>query len=108
MRCVGLDADEEQFVLPSPRIGQGRPNCRLRAQNVFKRANEFMRQQGWQTNHTLHEMRALALGLVRDNYGLDAAQAVAGHSDQRTTQAHYFLPCAHRVIAANAAKPASV
>src|SRR5882762_5836603 len=49
MRCVGLDADEEQFVLPSPRIGQSKPTCRLRAQNVFKRTNEFMRQQGWKT-----------------------------------------------------------
>jgi integrase len=88
-RCVGLDLEEEQFVLPSPRLGRGGPHCRLRAQNVFKRLNNWMRLQGWTTNHTLHEMRALALGLVRDTYGLDTAQAVAGHSDQRTTQAHY-------------------
>jgi integrase len=88
-RCVGLDLDEEQFVIPSPRIGQGGGSCRLRGQNVFKRLNKFMRQVGWKSNHTLHEMRALALSWVRDNHGLDTAQAVAGHSTNRTTQESY-------------------
>ncbi len=89
IRCRGLDADEESFILPSPNIGQGKPNCRLRAQNVFKRANEFMRACGWKTNHTLHEMRALYLMWVRDSFGLDSAQAVAGHSSSTTTQNSY-------------------
>lgn len=48
-----------------------------------------MRARGWRTRKTLHEMRALYLMWVRDSYGLDTAQAVAGHSDQRTTQQNY-------------------
>lgn len=88
-RQVGLDLEEEQFVIPSPRLGQGGDNCRLRGQNVFKRLNTWMRDQGWKTNHTLHEMRALSLSWVRDGYGLDTAQSVAGHASNRTTQDSY-------------------
>lgn len=91
-RSKGVDKDEESFVLPSPRVGQGAgglDGVRLRAQNVFKRANTFMRGCGWETNHTIHELRALYLSWIRDRHGLDAAQSVAGHSDRRTTQDHY-------------------
>lgn len=88
-RQVGLNEKDERYILPSPRIGQGGPDCRLRAQNIFKRASKWMRARGWRTRKTLHEMRALYLMWVRDSYGLDTAQAVAGHSDQRTTQQNY-------------------
>jgi integrase len=27
--------------------------------------------------------------MIRDDYGMDTTQAVAGHADQRTTQGHY-------------------
>ncbi|MFM1770375.1 MAG: hypothetical protein RJA22_2904 [Verrucomicrobiota bacterium] len=88
-RQRGIDADEERYVLPSPRIGQGGPGARLRAQNVFRRVNKWMRALGWTTNHTMHEMRALILSRIRDDYGLDTAQAFGRHKDQRTTQQSY-------------------
>lgn len=89
MRQIGVNPDEEAFVLPSPRCGQGGPLVRMRAQNVFKRVNAWMREMGWTTNHTLHEMRSLTLSLVRDEFGLDTAQAFGRHKDQRTTQQSY-------------------
>lgn len=89
MRQRGIDVDEEQYVIPSPRVGQGGPDCRLRGQNVFRAVNAWMRSLGWETNHTLHELRALYLTWIRDTHGLDAAQVVAGHADRRTTQQHY-------------------
>lgn len=89
MRQIGVNPDEEAFVLPSPRCGQGGPMVRMRSQNVFKRVNAWMREMGWTTNHTLHEMRSLTLSLVRDEHGLDTAQAFGRHKDQRTTQQSY-------------------
>lgn len=88
-RIVGLNFEDEQFVLPSPREGQGGPDCGLRGAQIFKRVSAFMRTMGWRTNKTLHELRALALFLVAKNHGLGKAQAVGGHADQRTTQQHY-------------------
>ena len=89
MRVKGVNPEEEAYVLPSPRCGQGGPAARMRAQNVFKRVNAWMRLMGWETNHTLHEMRSLMLSLVRDEHGLDTAQAFGRHKDQRTTQQSY-------------------
>jgi integrase len=89
VRQVGHDTEEESYVIPSPRIGQGGPGARLRGQNVFRRVNQWMRKLGWTTNHTLHEMRALMLSRIRDDHGLDVAQAFGRHRDQRTTQQSY-------------------
>jgi integrase len=89
LRQRGIDEAEEAFVLPSPRLGQGGPNCRLRATNVFRRVNQWMRRLGWKTNHTMHEMRALILSQIRDQFGLDTAQAMGRHRDQRTTVQSY-------------------
>lgn len=89
VRCQGLCPEEEAYVLPSPRVGQGGPEAKLRAQSIFLRVNAWMRGLGWTSNHTLHEMRALTLSQVRDEFGLDSAQALGRHSDQRTTQQSY-------------------
>ena len=88
-RCVGLDPESEDFIIPSPRHGRGGPGAVDRGEKVFRRVDAWMRSLGWTTNHTMHEMRAFYLSMVRDLFGLDSAQAVAGHSDQRTTQGHY-------------------
>jgi hypothetical protein len=48
-----------------------------------------MRELGWTTNHTMHELRAYAVRRVRREHGIEAAQAQAGHADQRTTIEHY-------------------
>jgi len=89
-RQRGVDPEEEAFVIPSPRLGAASgATVRLRGQNVFRRVNQWMRRLGWTTNHTLHEMRALILSRVRDEHGLDVAQAFGRHRDQRTTQQSY-------------------
>ena len=88
-RVLGLNPEEETYVLPSPNLGQGGPHCRLRAQNVFKRVNKWMRSLGWTTNHTLHEMRRLAGILFMRQHGLDKTQPFMRHADRRTTQNSY-------------------
>lgn len=84
IRQVGKQPEKEKYVLHSKR--PCKDTTRFRAAQVFKVVNKFMRACGWKTNHTLHEMRALTLGRVRDEFGLDTAQALAGHQDQRTTK----------------------
>ena len=48
-----------------------------------------MRNVGWDTRHTLHELRAFYLRELRKKYGLEVAGEVAGHSDLRVTRTHY-------------------
>jgi integrase len=76
---------KDDFVLASPVFRGGD----FRAEGVFSRVDAWMRQLGWRTNHTLHEMRAYGLAKLRDEYGIDTAQAVAGHEDAETTKNHY-------------------
>ncbi|HKQ39517.1 MAG TPA: site-specific integrase, partial [Verrucomicrobiae bacterium] len=76
---------EDGYVLSSPGFRGGD----FRAEGVFSTVDAWMRQLGWKTNHTLHEMRAYGLAKLRDEYGIDTAQAVAGHEDAETTKNHY-------------------
>lgn len=76
---------EDGFVLPSPRFRGGD----FRAEGTFCKVDAWMRKLGWKTNHTMHEMRAFGLAKLRDDYGIDTAQAVAGHEDVATTKNHY-------------------
>ena len=77
------DFGAREFILPGP-VG-----VRLRGQSIFRRVDAWMRALGWTTNHTMHELRAYAVRRVRRDYGIEAAQAQAGHADQRTTIEHY-------------------
>ena len=76
---------DQMFVLPCPGTGQGGIGAKARAQAVIKRVNKWMRDIGWETRHTLHELRAFYLRELRKKYGLE----VAGHSDLRVTRTHY-------------------
>jgi integrase len=85
-RFAGRDIDDERFILPSITHGRGGLAAEHRAETILRRVDRFMRSCGWTTQHTVHELRAFYLRRYRDRYGLDAAQAAAGHSDQRTTR----------------------
>jgi len=86
VRCAQEDkvGRNDFYVLPG-----AERRVKFRCGVIFRRVNVWMRDLGWTTAHTLHEMRALSLSWIRDAHGLDSAQSVAGHSDQRTTQQHY-------------------
>lgn len=79
-QCEGAHPD---YILPGP-VG-----ARLRGQAIFRRVDAWMRRLGWTTHHTMHEMRAYAVRRVRQEHGIEAAQAQAGHSCARTTIDHY-------------------
>jgi integrase len=81
-------ADADPYVLPTPRR-QRTVARRIRCEGVFKRVNAWMRSLGWKGQHTLHALRAEYLRRVRDGFGLNMAQAVAGHADARTTERSY-------------------
>lgn len=96
----GAVDDGHRYLLPAvrrpraaaPRV-QGLTESRptgLRAPEVFKRVNAWMRGLGWETNHTLHEMRAYFLREADKQHGIGVAQALAGHADRRTTEQHYI------------------
>ena len=78
--------DDLRFILPSLTHGRGGIGAERRAETILRRVDRFMRGCGWTTQHTLHELRAIYLQRFRDAHGLDAAQAAAGHADQRTTR----------------------
>lgn len=78
-----------EFVLPHVR-NVSRQEVRLRASNIFKRVNAWMRGLGWETNHTLHEMRAYYLRQADQQHGIEVAQGLAGHADRRTTENNYI------------------
>lgn len=80
------DAD---LVLPTPPQRPFQAIRRLRCDGAFKKVNAFMRAQGWTGRQTLHALRAEYLRRIRRAYGLDAAQAIGGHADSRTTEQSY-------------------
>ena len=71
---------DRQFILPTRVFGDGH-QPRHRAQNIIKAVNKWMRELGWTTRHTLHELRAYYLHEVREQFGEEAAQATAGHAE---------------------------
>jgi integrase len=80
---------EQDFILPCPAQGQGGMEAKSRAQNICKRVNKWMRGLGWNTQHTLHELRAYYITKLRETHGLEIAGEVGGHSDLRVTRQHY-------------------
>ena len=48
-----------------------------------------MRDLGWTTTHTLHEMRAYFGRRMEAQYGLEATREVMRHSSAATTKKHY-------------------
>jgi integrase len=82
------DGRDVEYVIPSPGVNGARA-VKDRGEKVFRRVDDWMRELGWVGQHTLHEMRAYTLQIVRDEYGLSTASAVAGHEDEKTTKNHY-------------------
>lgn len=80
---------DDAFVLPGPPFQRANARRRIRCDGLFKRVNEFMRGLGWNGRQTLHALRAEYLRRIRRRFGLDAAQAIGGHSDSRTTEDSY-------------------
>ncbi len=76
-------------LAPVPAGSEPRP-LKSRAASVIKRVNNWMRAMGWETNHTLHEMRAYFLREADKQHGIKITQALAGHADQRTTEQNYI------------------
>ncbi len=80
---------DRKFILPSPWHGQGQPGAVDRAQRITERASEWMRELGWETAHTLHEMRAHFLRVVEATYGLEMARELGRHQSATTTKDNY-------------------
>jgi len=80
---------DEDFLFPAPPVLRTNARRRIRCDGLFKRVNEFMRGLGWTGRQTLHALRAEYLRRIRRRFGLDAAQAIGGHSDSRTTEDSY-------------------
>ena len=77
--------EERQYLLPRP-VWDGK-QWQGRAVDRWLRA--WMRGLGWKSRKLLHELRALFLRRVRSRHGLDAAAALGGHRDSRTTERNY-------------------
>lgn len=81
------DKPEGGFLIPAgprPKI-----NAALRLGAVFKRINAWMRGLGWNTGHTIHELRAYYLRLAREQHGPDVARELGGHRSFATTEQSY-------------------
>jgi integrase len=59
---------------------------RAERDDVFNRTCAMLREIGIDVGKPNHELRALQLQRARDEYGMDNAQAIGGHSDRRTTE----------------------
>lgn len=75
------------FVLPAS--ARWRPGMKTHGQYILDRVDKLMRDNGWTTEHTVHELRAIYLRMVRESFGLEMAAEVGGHSDSRVTRDHY-------------------
>lgn len=80
---------DREFILPGVDRGSGGPGCVSRAQKIVERVSEWMRGLGWETNHTMHELRAHYLRELRKVCGLEVAAEVGGHADPRVTRTNY-------------------
>jgi integrase len=76
----GRAEEDRKFILPGIVHGQGGPGAVDRAHRILERVSDWMRGLGWETSHTLHEMRALCIRTWRAKHGLEMAQQLAGHS----------------------------
>jgi len=76
-----------EFILPAS--SRWKPTSKSHGQYVLDRVDAFMRQCGWTTQHTVHELRANYLRLLRAAFGLEVAGEVGGHADLRVTRTHY-------------------
>jgi integrase len=81
-----LEADRA-FVLPAGT--KWNPGNKSRANWVLDRVDALMRGCGWETQHTVHELRAYYLRHLRQTFGLEVAGEAGGHADLRVTRTHY-------------------
>jgi len=88
-RAIREKEKDSNLVLPGPAYLRGNTRGRLRCDSLFKGLSAWMRGLGWNGRGTLHALRAEYLRRIRRKFGLDAAQAIGGHSDSRTTEASY-------------------
>ena len=54
-----------------------------------KEFDSWIRKAGLKTPHTLHEVRARSIYLVREKYGLEVATSFGRHTDSEVTETHY-------------------
>lgn len=76
-------SEDDQFILP--------PNgwYKERCGYTCKDYDQWLRSVGLQTKKTFHEVRAWALHLIREEFGLEVAQRVGRHRDSHTTEFNY-------------------
>lgn len=56
---------------------------------VFRESARWLRQLGWDTGRPNHHLRKFFANILREVYGLDAAQAAMGHASSKTTEQVY-------------------
>jgi integrase len=76
-----------RYVLPA--ASRWRPGMKSHGNHILERVDKLMRVEGWTTLHTVHELRAIYLRLIRAAFGLEVTAEVGGHSDPRVTRTHY-------------------
>jgi len=74
---------DKEYIIPE----NGFPSAR--AGKTLMDLDNWFRQNGLDTDHTFHELRAHTLHLVREKYGEEVARRVARHKSVTTTVRHY-------------------
>lgn len=96
-RCTDIPIDQEiykelcewrktqtgEFILPEH--GWESERCGY----LCKEFDAWIREAGLLTDHTMHEVRARSLHLIREKYGLEVARRVGRHTESSTTENHY-------------------
>ena len=76
--------DDKEYILPED--GWEGERCGY----FMKELDKWLRNEGGlKTDHTLHELRAHTLHIIREKYGLEVAATVGRHSESGVTAKHY-------------------
>ncbi len=76
--------DDKEYILPEN--GWEGERCGY----FMKELDKWLRNEGGlKTDHTLHELRAHTLHIIREKYGLEVAATVGRHSESGVTAKHY-------------------
>jgi integrase len=79
-----------EFVIESklaPKLGVSYPH--YRAETLFGRLNNWLREHGVRARTPLHTLRKMFGSLINDQYGLHSASLALRHASVATTAAHY-------------------
>jgi integrase len=78
------------FVITSGRPPlPGKPRQYYRCEQIFERANQWLRKHGVNGSKPLHTLRKEYGSLLTRSYGIHAASRALRHADLRTTSEHY-------------------